>query len=604
MRDLIDFVFCKKNFGFQNDDEVLAWFGRQTLDDFRTFSESFSPVDYLLDHEDLRSAGVDPVVHYLNHGSTEPRTVKSIKHLRQYSPKGFSPSTNDAPPKIAIVFHIYYQEFVDIFLEKLDLLKALDFDIFISVSEEILRNNQILIRERLGVRLRRLEEVPNRGRNFAPLFVTFADELSGYDVICHCHSKESRYSGRKQAEWSKYLIDALIGTCKTVERHIELIASGRCEVIAPAPFIGMPPWASHTLSNDHQFRQLTRALGLDDATGFLAYPVGGMFWISGRSFRRIAALGLALDDFPDEPSRPDGELHHAIERVLGRLGGDDLAFFDQVSGHYWAADAVLRAEIARFPPVADLCEVVQSHDIVSFDFFDTLCVRTSGDEEWAKRRVESIFGQDYRARRNAAESRLRERLADREDVPLPQIARLLGEDGFVDVAEAIALERSLDLAGLRPRWSVVKAYEYAIFKKKIVYIASDSYYDCGFIRQFLSAYDISLPNQIFISADLGLRKDRSDMWRHLRLLRGQRKALHVGDNVHSDIQRAAEFGFHSFYVPHWRIELLPFSGFSKTLIERNLTNPGFARTIDGERPEPFKHDLPKPDLDADTCCVC
>ena len=468
-------------------------------------------------------------------------------------------------------------------------------DFFISVSDEVAQSCGAAIAAALGPRLKELRTVPNVGRNFAPLLVGFADALAAYDVICHCHSKESRHSGRRQTEWAEYLIAATLAPPDVARRHVDLIASGRADAIAPAPYRGVPPWASHSLSNDHQFSRLCTLLELDATTGFMTYPVGGMFWISGRLYRRLLELGLTLEDFPAEPSLPDGEIHHALERLIGRLAGPRLAFFDQVTGRYWSPAAVLRSELARFPRQDDLHQTVLDHDLVTFDFFDTLCTRAVGDEDWAKKRVGWTLGIDYLERRNAAEAALRAELGPGEDVPLVAIAQRLFVEGMTEAFRAAALERRWDANTLLPRPMVAHAYELAVSEEKTVLIISDSYYDAGLIESFLDRHGLPRPDAVLTSADIGLRKDRGDLWAHVGRLAGSKRVLHIGDNVHSDIQKAAAHGFTTFYVPHWRHELLPRAGLSRTLVQRNLLNPAFARSIDRQPPEPLD-ELPDRDV--------
>lgn len=598
MRELIDFGFCARNHGFASDEETLAWFNHHELRDFRTFTPDFSSVEYLLAHPDLREAGVDPIIHYLKHGAKEHRAIKPVPRARAFA--GADAATRAMPDedvRVAVVLHIYYPEFIPYFLARLARFDLPHWDVFVSAPAGLIEAHGQELRDALGERLRDMRAVPNRGRNFAPMLVDFADRLGDYDAICHCHSKQSLYSGSAQRDWANYLVAGTIGAADTVRRHVNLLVSGQCDLISPVPFGGIPAWASHSLSNDADFRQLCDRLGLDPATGFMAYPVGGMFWMTGSLYRELCRLNLTYEDFPPEPSRPDGELHHALERLLGRLAGRRQAFYEQMLGVYWSADATLRFETQRFSKPEELREAIRHRDFITFDFFDTLAVRSTGDEEWAKRRVEFVFGQNYHAHRNDMESRLRSQLGVTGDVPMPAIAQGLAGDGFIDAERAVALERSLDFETLMPRPEIVDAFNYAIDEGKHVLIVSDSYYDKGLVEAFLTKFGIAAPAAILMSADIGLRKDRGDMWGHVAALRGRRVGLHVGDNVHSDIQKAAQHGFHTFYVAHWRQELLPFSGFSKAVRERNLTNPAFARSIDREPPESPDDALSERDLD-------
>jgi FMN phosphatase YigB (HAD superfamily) len=481
---------------------------------------------------------------------------------------------------VAFVAHIFYGEYVKYFLDRLDALRNVQCDIYISVSPIVYEGFSDEIRNRLGPNLKGLEAVINRGRNFLPITVTFVHALVTYDVVCHFHSKESRYSGRKQTEWADYLIAATLGPEDVVRRHIAMIASGQCEVVAPAPFRGLAPWASHSLSNDAHLADLCSRLGIQSATGFMAYPVGGMFWMSGRVMRAIASLGLTLDSFPEEPSRHDGEIHHALERFVGVLAQGRLAFFDQVTGSYWDATAVIAAEIRRFMPPEDLIEVVKNYSIVSFDFFDTLCLRATGDEEWAKDRVDFALGADYRSARDAVEAELRASLAPGRDVALTDISADMRRRGYEGAHHAAMLERAWDLESLEPNPLVAAAYVAAINGGKTVYIVSDTYYDSGFVREFLDRCDLPHPKAILVSSETGLRKDRGDIWPLLLRLAGFERVLHIGDNVQSDIQQACDAGVETFYVSHWRNDYLPVSGLSAALRDRLRTNPAFRPTRD------------------------
>jgi FMN phosphatase YigB (HAD superfamily) len=578
LRRFIDPLFCMKQYGFSDEAQVSAWFSQRPLPDFRTFSPLFSPVDYLLDNPDVRDAASHPVAHFLDFGFKEGRSIKPAPALRAYRCR--IDTTAIPKPRVAFVSHIFYGEYVEYFLSRLELLANLEFDVYISCSDSVYSDFADDIRTRVGPKLKAIDVVINKGRNFLPLAVTFVEALSTYDVVCHVHSKESRYSGRKQTEWADYLIAATLGPEDVVRRHIAMIASGCCEVIAPAPFRGLPPWASHTLSNGPRLAALCARLGVVAAEGFMAYPVGGMFWMSGGVMRVIASLGLTADEFPDEPSSHDGEIHHALERLVGILAQGRLAFFDQVTGTYWDPTAAVAAELRRFMPPEDLIEVINDYNFVSFDFFDTLCLRGTGSEERAKERVDFALGTTYRVPRNAVEAELRASLPPGRDVALTEISAELSRRGFERAHQAAALERAWDLESLEPNPLVVAPYLAAINAGKFVYILSDTYYDSGIIREFLDLNDLPHPKAILVSSETGVRKDRGDMWPLLLSHVGFNAVLHVGDNVHSDIQQACDAGVHTFYVSHWRNECLPVSGLSAELRDKLRTNAAFQPTRD------------------------
>jgi lipopolysaccharide biosynthesis protein len=46
------------------------------------------------------------------------------------------------------------------------------------------------------------------------------------------------------------------------------------------------------------------------------FPVGSMFWARVSELRPLFGLGLAWEDYPEEPVPYDGTILHVIERIL------------------------------------------------------------------------------------------------------------------------------------------------------------------------------------------------------------------------------------------------------------------------------------------------
>ena len=281
-----------------------------------------------------------------------------------------------------------------------------------------------------------------------------------------------------------------------------------------------------------------------------------------------------------EPSKPDGELHHAIERLLGSVAGDRLAFFDQTTLSYCDRDSVLQKELLRFSPLKDIDEAISQHDTVSFDFFDTLCYRCSGDEEWAKTRVDRLFQCPYRSSRNEAEAMARGRLEPNRDVGFSEILSVMSAAPLQEPLRLLAAERTIDLADIRPIARVAQSYVLAVERGKTVIIVSDTYYGSEFIAAFLRANGLPQPTSILASSEVGVRKDRGDMW-DVVLQRFSGSIIHIGDNVRSDIQAASDRGITTFYVSNWRDALLRTNGLSRTMNARNKHNSCFNRLSDG-----------------------
>jgi lactoylglutathione lyase len=67
--------------------------------------------------------------------------------------------------------------------------------------------------------------VPNRGRDIAPLLVTFRDELLGLDIVGHLHSKKSLHTGSLQNRWRSYLVESLTGDRDRIAWQLGMFAA-------------------------------------------------------------------------------------------------------------------------------------------------------------------------------------------------------------------------------------------------------------------------------------------------------------------------------------------------------------------------------------------
>ena len=119
-------------------------------------------------------------------------------------------TSSNRPVKIAIVLHIFYEDYVDKFCS---LISRIDFpvDVFVTTPNTKIANAaEKKLSRTQNVNKVEVALVPNRGRNFAPLFVEFGQEMLKYDIIGHFHSKKSLFSGKEQTEWADYLFNVLL----------------------------------------------------------------------------------------------------------------------------------------------------------------------------------------------------------------------------------------------------------------------------------------------------------------------------------------------------------------------------------------------------------
>ncbi|MBE6377195.1 MAG: hypothetical protein E7051_00075 [Lentisphaerae bacterium] len=222
---------------------------------------------------------------------------------------------------IAIHLHCYY---VDMVPEIAGYLKNIPakFDLLVSLPEgrgvtpgELETQIRTLLPnvEKCDIRV-----CPNRGRDIAPMIVTFGKELLNYDYFCHIHTKKSLHT-KAHAKWSQMIFEHLFFDKDWVNRIFTLLANGAA-VVYPRDFLMMKEEPSGWGSNIGYSQQLLDRYGkkTDLAKEFpvIEFPQGSMFWADVQAMKEMLSLNLKYEDFPSEPLGTDGSIAHALERLF------------------------------------------------------------------------------------------------------------------------------------------------------------------------------------------------------------------------------------------------------------------------------------------------
>ena len=220
---------------------------------------------------------------------------------------------------VAVVAHIYYE---DTWPDIAGALRGLTipFDLIVTT---------VAGRERLVEKIRRgypraeIEIVENRGRDVGPFLVLLErGRLDGYRYVCKVHGKKSMDGGRKTYMgdmWRRRLLFDLLGapgaanaTIDMFERDtsIGMIGSGAFRL----PKEGYPEdlsWAA----NRPMTLKIAERMGVPADKFQLDFFGGTMFWVRPEALKPLRELRLAAD-VPRESGLVDGDLPHALERVL------------------------------------------------------------------------------------------------------------------------------------------------------------------------------------------------------------------------------------------------------------------------------------------------
>ena len=231
------------------------------------------------------------------------------------------PQAADSPARIdvAVVVHIYYE---DTWPDIAGALRGLTvpFDLIVTT---------VAGRERLIETIRRaypaaeIEITENRGRDIGS-FLTLLERgrLDSYRYICKIHGKKSIDGGRKTymgAMWRRRLLFDLIGAPGAANAAIDMFERDpSVGMIGPKVFRLPKAGYSEDLSwsaNRPMTLKIAERMGMPADKFQLDFFGGTMFWVRPEALKPLRDLNLAAD-MPYESGLIDGDLPHALERVL------------------------------------------------------------------------------------------------------------------------------------------------------------------------------------------------------------------------------------------------------------------------------------------------
>lgn len=206
----------------------------------------------------------------------------------------------------------------------------------------------------------------------------------------------------------------------------------------------------------------------------------------------------------------------------------------------------------------DTKQQIITSDVVSFDIFDTLLTRLAAHpkdvfgvaRELVNEKGQYFVGANFYQQRVAAEEAVREK-SEAADVTLASIYRELAEQFAYPKPVVNALmeaELEAEQRLLRPDASSVALYEFARQQRKTIIITSDMYLPKRSIEQLLRKNGIDSWQAIIVSGDDGVAKADGSAFAHLIEKYPGKKIIHIGDNIHSDVNWPQRFGLTTIHT--------------------------------------------------------
>lgn len=212
----------------------------------------------------------------------------------------------------------------------------------------------------------------------------------------------------------------------------------------------------------------------------------------------------------------------------------------------------------------ELKRAVDSHDLISFDVFDTLIKRNVGDPHDVFDLVAKLYSSrgygdfsSFHIARCCAEVSARGE-SKCEEVTLDEIYEQLDvEEDCRRVLKALEVEVELDVCvACLPMKAV---FEYAVAQGKRVVIVSDMYLSAAVIAKILDRAGYSGYSNLYVSSEYNATKASGTLYALVKKEEGidGDRCLHIGDSIRADYLKCKSAGFDSFLISRDYGNVLP-----------------------------------------------
>ena len=204
--------------------------------------------------------------------------------------------------------------------------------------------------------------------------------------------------------------------------------------------------------------------------------------------------------------------------------------------------------------IKKLSKLVKNFDVISFDLFDTLIFRNCSKPRDLFEILEFYYKEKYQRKIKFSELRLSVQTKLEKDGKSVNIYEIynylnkklnLSKNKLIKVIDTeILLEKLLS----NPNKGLIKIFNLCKKKKKKIYITSDFHLPKKILKDILDYNKIVGYEDIISSCDYGFFKKGGKLFDVLKNRNINKKILHIGDNIDSDILGSKKSGIKSFKI--------------------------------------------------------
>lgn len=219
----------------------------------------------------------------------------------------------------------------------------------------------------------------------------------------------------------------------------------------------------------------------------------------------------------------------------------------------------------------DIRQQIDSHEIISFDIFDTLLLRPYVKPTDLFLHLEKLEGaQGFAKARIEAEQKARKVHADVEDITIDDIY------DEIDGKYKNFKQKEMDLESqvLQPNPEMKEVFDYAKKNKKRIIIISDMYLPEKFLTDVLQKKGFKGFEKIYVSCEYRKTKYSGGLYKFVMddLKVKATDIFHIGDNQYSDKQKAEKLKISAYHYQKLIYRLFAENKRAKIFYEKNSDN--------------------------------
>lgn len=275
---------------------------------------------------------VDDRIRVVHPGGTGYNKKEALRQMRAWhasipgytSPRHFRPLKEPVkylgdPFRLLVHLHVYYQDQVPWFLERLSNIGGCEWDLVVTGSGLAA---ETLERIRAFKADTRFIETENVGYDIWPFISALSQvNLESYDLVLKLHTKGEN-SGKYTVNglhlggylWRNYLVDALLASPQQFLKCCqEFLLSASCGMVFERALLRRIKGLM--AEEDKALKAEAERIGLNGS--YSCFCAGTMFMASAKALIPLANLGLSADSFPSQSaSHSAGSLAHVYERLI------------------------------------------------------------------------------------------------------------------------------------------------------------------------------------------------------------------------------------------------------------------------------------------------